>query len=184
VVPNNRSTASWVPTMTMRSGHYPFLEEPDRFAAVVAGFLSSVTGNKSHNRRDLRLHHRRPAGASLALSPEKTMEAGTPEDVACAALFWPRTAPPGSPASPWMSRRPDHGLTQTHQPRTRRAGQSFAPSCRRGRAVPTHPTARLRPLPTFGGVEPTDHPTPLGSYRAAGGLTRRSIPTSRSRNQR
>jgi proline iminopeptidase len=26
-----------------RSGHYPFLEEPDRFAAVVAGFLSSVT---------------------------------------------------------------------------------------------------------------------------------------------
>jgi proline iminopeptidase len=25
-----------------RSGHYPFLEEPDRFAAVVAGFLSSV----------------------------------------------------------------------------------------------------------------------------------------------
>ena len=26
-----------------RSGHYPFLEEPDRFTAVVAGFLSSVT---------------------------------------------------------------------------------------------------------------------------------------------
>jgi pimeloyl-ACP methyl ester carboxylesterase len=25
------------------SGHYPFLEEPDRFATVVAGFLSSVT---------------------------------------------------------------------------------------------------------------------------------------------
>jgi proline iminopeptidase len=25
-----------------RSGHYPFVEEPDRFAAVVAGFLSSV----------------------------------------------------------------------------------------------------------------------------------------------
>ena len=25
------------------SGHYPFLEEPDRFAAVVAAFLSSVT---------------------------------------------------------------------------------------------------------------------------------------------
>jgi pimeloyl-ACP methyl ester carboxylesterase len=25
-----------------RSGHYPFIEEPDRFAAVVAAFLSSV----------------------------------------------------------------------------------------------------------------------------------------------
>ena len=27
-----------------RSGHYPFVEEPDRFAAVVAAFVSTVPG--------------------------------------------------------------------------------------------------------------------------------------------
>src|SRR5512133_2466940 len=39
-------------------------------------------GNKSRIRWDLRLHHRQPAGASLALSPEKNTEAGTMSKIA------------------------------------------------------------------------------------------------------
>jgi pimeloyl-ACP methyl ester carboxylesterase len=45
--PDNAAIAAALPAGRLkvfeRSGHYPFLEEPDRFAAVVAGFLSSVT---------------------------------------------------------------------------------------------------------------------------------------------
>ncbi len=39
-------------------------------------------GNKSRIRWDLRLHHRQPVGASLALSPEKNTEAGTMREIA------------------------------------------------------------------------------------------------------
>jgi pimeloyl-ACP methyl ester carboxylesterase len=46
--PDNAAIAAALPAGRLevfeRSGHYPFVEEPDRFAAVVAGFLSSVLG--------------------------------------------------------------------------------------------------------------------------------------------
>ena len=45
--PDNAAIAAALPgghlEVFERSGHYPFLEEPDRLAAVVAGFLASVT---------------------------------------------------------------------------------------------------------------------------------------------
>jgi pimeloyl-ACP methyl ester carboxylesterase len=45
--PDNAAIAATLPAgrpeLFEHSGHYPFLEEPDRFTAVVAGFLSSVT---------------------------------------------------------------------------------------------------------------------------------------------
>jgi pimeloyl-ACP methyl ester carboxylesterase len=45
--PDNAAIAAALPDGRLEifehSGHYPFLEEPDRFAAAVAGFLSSVT---------------------------------------------------------------------------------------------------------------------------------------------
>jgi pimeloyl-ACP methyl ester carboxylesterase len=45
--PDNAAIAATLPAGRLevfeRSGHYPFVEEPDRFTAVVAGFLSSGT---------------------------------------------------------------------------------------------------------------------------------------------
>jgi proline iminopeptidase len=45
--PGNATIATALPhgrlAVFERSGHYPFVEEPDRFTAVVAAFLSSVT---------------------------------------------------------------------------------------------------------------------------------------------
>jgi proline iminopeptidase len=44
--PDNAAIAAALPAGRLevfeRSGHYPFLEEPDRFIAVVEAFLSSV----------------------------------------------------------------------------------------------------------------------------------------------
>jgi pimeloyl-ACP methyl ester carboxylesterase len=44
--PSNTEIAAALPAGRLavfeRSGHYPYVEEPDRFAAVVSGFLSSV----------------------------------------------------------------------------------------------------------------------------------------------
>jgi pimeloyl-ACP methyl ester carboxylesterase len=40
-----RTGRAWRPQpvrVLERSGHYPFVEEPDRFAGVVAAFLSSA----------------------------------------------------------------------------------------------------------------------------------------------
>jgi pimeloyl-ACP methyl ester carboxylesterase len=46
--PDNAAIAAALPAGRLevfeRSGHYPFVEEPDRFTAVVAAFLSSVAG--------------------------------------------------------------------------------------------------------------------------------------------
>ena len=46
--PDNAAIAAALPGGRLevfeRSGHYPFVEEPERFTAVVAGFLSSVLG--------------------------------------------------------------------------------------------------------------------------------------------
>ena len=46
--PDNAAIAAALPAGRLevfeRSGHYPFVEEPDRFAAVVAAFVSTVPG--------------------------------------------------------------------------------------------------------------------------------------------
>ena len=47
--PDNAKIAAALPAGRLevfeRSGHYPFIEEPDRFTAVVAAFLTSVAGS-------------------------------------------------------------------------------------------------------------------------------------------
>ena len=93
--PPPSSTAAWRSSSTPATT--PSWRNPTASPPSWPASSPRSPGNKSQIRRDLRLHHR-PPGGSLALSPEKTMEAGTMSELA----FW--IIPSATSRRPWSRR--------------------------------------------------------------------------------